>query len=229
MRLLLIFRTYTCLSQPFPGLNRMMNERGQTSAAKAGGGPPVTGDFKSLVAKFSAKDRHSVERQLVARENSPVFGLAERWQRVVETLLILAPGIVKMTGTHTMQFYIADGKYRKQVFAVYTTPEGEITVCIPDIIDDAVAAGFIEATPMGEAANDYRIVGSDETLKIDIVDGKTIDPQVFYKDMTGWNRRALCVILPPDSTRTQLRAVDDLCKLAAVAWAALIPDQPLMK
>jgi hypothetical protein len=37
--------------------------------------------------------------------------------------------------------------------------------------------------------------------------------------MTGWNRRALQITLAGDSSQAQLRAVDDLCKFAAVAWA----------
>jgi hypothetical protein len=60
---------------------------------------------------------------------------------------------------------------------------------------------------------------SEQTLTIDIVSGTTLDPQMFYKDMTGWNRRALCITLHGDSTPGQIRAVEELCKFAAVAWA----------
>jgi hypothetical protein len=200
-----------------------MIERGQISVAKGGGGSSEQMDFDVLVAKLSAKDRHCVDRQIAARENSAVFGLADRWRKLAATLLNLAPGMVKLSGLHTMQFYIADGKYRKQVFALHALPDGAIAVCIPDILEDAVKFGLL-ALPQGNSlkgteSNLYRIGKTDQSLTVDIVSGTTLDPQIFYKDMTGWNRRALCIILAGDSTQVQIRAVHELCKFAAVAWA----------
>jgi hypothetical protein len=196
-----------------------MIERGQVSLAKGGGGPSTELDFETLVSKLAAKDRHCVDRQLAARENSPVFGLAERWRKIATTLLNLAPSMVKLSGLHTMQFYVADGKYRKQVFALHALPDSAIAVCIPDILDDAIKCGLLVAKPKGDESNLYRIGKTESSLTIDIVSGTTLDPQIFYKDMTGWNRRALCITLAGDSSQAQIRAVDDLCKFAAVAWA----------
>ena len=200
-----------------------MIERGQISVAKGGGGSSEQTDFDALVAKLSAKDRHCVDRQIAARENSPIFGLADRWRKLAATLLNLAPGMVKLSGLHTMQFYIADGKYRKQVFALHALPDSAIAVCIPDILEDAVKFGLLALPagngPKGAPSNLYGIGKTDQTLTVDIVSGNTIDPQIFYKDMTGWNRRALCITLAGESTQAQIRAVGDLCKCAAVAWA----------
>jgi hypothetical protein len=175
--------------------------------------------FQSLVAKLSAKDRHCVERQIVARESSPVFGLADRWRRIAGTLLNLAPGMVKLGGLHTMQFYIADGKYRKQVFALHALADSAIVICTPDILDAATKAGLLGPKAKGDDSNLHPIGKTEQTLMIDIVSGSTIDPQVFYKDMTGWNRRALYITLAGDSTPGQIRAVEDLCKFAALSWA----------
>jgi hypothetical protein len=204
-----------------------MIERGQVSFAKSGGGSSEELDFKTLVSKLSAKDRHCVDRQIVARENSPVFGLADRWRRIASNMLNLAPGLVKLSGLHTMQFYIADGKYRKQVFALHALTDGTILVCIPDILEDVIQFGLLSrigegaapAAKKGEQSNLYRIGKSHEMLTVDVVSGTTLDPQIFYKDMTGWNRRALCITLFGDSTQVQIRTVEDLCKFAAVAWA----------
>ena len=204
-----------------------MIERGQVSLAKGGGGPSQELDFETLVSKLAAKDRHCVDRQLAARENSPIFGLADRWRKIATTLLNLAPSMVKLSGLHTMQFYVADGKYRKQVFALHALPDSAIAVCIPDILDDAIKCGFLAARPKGDESNLYRIGKTESFLTIDIVSGTTLDPQVFYKDMTGWNRRALQITLAGESSQAQLRAVDDLCKFAAVAWAGDGSPAPL--
>ena len=206
----------------------IMIERGQISLAKGGGGSSQEMDFKTLISKLSAKDRHCVDRQIGARESSPVFGLADRWRRIAGTLLNLAPGMVKLSGLHTMQFYIADGKYRKQVFALHALPESAIAVCIPDILEDATKLGLLACKEKGDDSNLYRIGKTDQTLTVDIVSGTTVDPQIFYKDMTGWNRRALCITLAADSTQIQIRAVEDLCKFAAVAWANSSPTPPLV-
>jgi hypothetical protein len=198
-------------------------ERGQSSSTKGGGGSSEEQNFETLVAKLSAKDRHCVDRQIAARESSPIFGLGDRWRHLATTLLNLAPSMVKLSGLHTMQFYIADGKYRKQVFALHALPDSAIAICVPDILADAMKFGLLRA-PRTPAENDddgnlYRIGKTEETLNVDIVSGTTLDPQIFYKDMTGWNRRALCITLLGESTPAQVRAVSDLCKFAAVSWA----------
>ena len=48
---------------------------------------------------------------------------------------------------------------------------------------------------------------------------KTPGPEFFYKDMTGWNRKAICVTLPAMASEAQVRAVENLCALAATEWA----------
>jgi hypothetical protein len=209
-----------------------MIETGQRSFTKGGGGSSQEMDFQTLVSRLSAKDRHCVDRQIVARENSPIFGLADRWRRIAGTLLHLAPGLVKLSGLHTMQFYIADGKYRKQVFALHALADSAIAICTPDILADAIKLGLLSAPKAGSGAdgedsNRYRIGKTDQTLMIDIVSGSTIDPQIFYKDMTGWNRRALYITLLGDSTQAQVKAVEDLCQFAAVAWANNDATPPL--
>ncbi len=204
----------------------MIKEVGQSSHARGGGGTSAAVDFDTAIAGLSFKDRGSIDRQLVARENAPVFGLAHRWRHLVAHLLGLAPGLIKLVGVHTMQFYVPDGKYRKQVFALHATPLGEMFVCTPDIVDDAIAAGLLQSPPFPDRPDDYGLPGSSQTLPIRFVDGKTLDPQMYYKDMTGWNRRALCIIVPTDATHMQMTAIDDLCRLAAVGWASQVNSTP---
>jgi hypothetical protein len=42
-----------------------------------------------------------------------------------------------------------------------------------------------------------------------------------YKDMTGWNRRAISITLPPSATEVQCQAAEQLCALAAADWAGV--------
>ena len=52
------------------------------------------------------------------------------------------------------------------------------------------------------------------------LDGKTLNPAPFYKDMLGWNRRALRITVGITATPDQLSAVETLCAMAARKWTA---------
>jgi len=56
-------------------------------------------------------------------------------------------------------------------------------------------------------------------LGIDSLDRTTTDPAVHFKDMIGWNRKALRITLPPAASAAQVKAVEKLCVIAAEQFA----------
>src|SRR5438067_1405859 len=155
---------------------------------------PRIADFSLFLEKLAAKDRAKVEKQVVACEAA---GTAELWKRLACTLMTLAPHQPKVNAQQSIQFYVADGRHRKQVFALEDSGNSTLTVYCHDVMDQAVKARLLQpATELGPDDNTYRIVGTGDTLFIDRIDGDVINPTEFFKHMVGWNRRALRIKLP---------------------------------
>ena len=174
--------------------------------------------YDDFCAKLSAKDRVNVERHVAACEAEPDPKHAKLWRRLVCSLMTLSPHAIKCNGQHSAQFYVPDGKYRMQVFAIEDKREGQITVYCSDVLDESIAAKVIARRRNKEDENAYPIVGTDETLMIEQLDGQTPSPAPFYKDMLGWNRRALRITLPIDATSRQAEAVEKICAISAQKW-----------
>src|SRR3954465_9485132 len=121
-------------------------------------------DLDTFLAKLSAKDKKTFERQVNTREQSAYPGLADRWKRLSCLLATLAPSFLKLSGTDAIQFFIADGKYRKQVFALHATPEGTIAVYVPDMLDDAIRAKLVAPNADAETENSFRLPEADQTI-----------------------------------------------------------------
>lgn len=180
---------------------------------------PVTFmNFTALLDSLSDKDRVSLERHHQAHESKLGPAPAERWRGIACVLRTLAPGPVKLAGSSAMQFFIPDGKYRKQVFALQVLAGGVFTIYAPDVLAEAMEAGLLSGHEPAENDNTYHLAQSDEVMAIDALDAKTPGPDAFYKDLTGWNRRAMRMTLPPGSTGMQFKAVSQLCALAASQW-----------
>ena len=65
--------------------------------------------------------------------------------------MTLAPFAAKLIGKQTLQLYIADGKYRMQVFALEDLQDGVFTIYCPDAVDEAMKLGLLrEARPEGD-------------------------------------------------------------------------------
>jgi hypothetical protein len=136
--------------------------------------------------------------------------------------MTLAPHAAKLVGKQTVQYYVADGKYRKQVFALEDLQDGNITVYCPDVLREAMDAGLLKR-PAAEAQSDatavYGIIGTQDALRIDALDRDSVNPAAHFKDMVGWNRTALRITLPPTASPQQLAAAELLCALAARSFA----------
>src|SRR5690242_2950672 len=99
--------------------------------------------FDDFLAKLPAKDRTSVQRRIAAAADAPPDGgLLELWRRLASALFTLAPHAAKMSNRQAVQYYIADGKYRMQVFALEDLEDGNLTIYCPDVLNSALDAGL---------------------------------------------------------------------------------------
>jgi hypothetical protein len=179
--------------------------------------------FEEFLAKLPPKDRVNAEKRVVALEATGAPGLAELWRRVAAALMTLAPHAAKLVGKQTVQYYVADGKYRMQVFALEDLQDGRLTVYCPDVLADAVEAGLLAPPTAAEpgGTGTYGIVGTPDALRIDALDRDSLNPAAHFKDMVGWNRRALRLMLPPTASAEQVAAAELVCAIAARRFSSL--------
>jgi hypothetical protein len=125
-------------------------------------------------------------------------------------MMSMAPHSAKANGQQSMQFYIQDGKYRMQIFALEDLRDGSVHVYAADAIEEATKGGLFAKAKAGDEPNELRLTGSTDTLNVERLDGKVSNPAPFYKDMLGWNRRAIHITLPNTASDAQ---ADAACKL----------------
>lgn len=176
-------------------------------------------DYPELLTRFGDKDRASVERQSAAYAEKAGPAAVERWQRLARVLMGLAGHMPKVSAKLTIQFYIPDGKYKMQVFGLQAEDDGTIAVYCPDVIKQATAAKILGKPRKIETQKLYPVGGSEEDLlPIDELDGDTPNPDLVYKHMTGWNRRAIRMTLSPRASKAMVKAVEQVCEIAARQW-----------
>jgi hypothetical protein len=177
-------------------------------------------DFEAFLAKLTPKDKLNAERRVQVLEAEPDPSRAPLWKRLVTTLMTLSPHAAKFVGKQTVQFYVADGKYRKQVYAMEDLQDGAFTIYCPDVLEEAVKAKLL--APAGDpGAHFFKVSATGEPLRIEPLDGSTANPAAHFKDMIGWNRKALRVTLPPGASAAQVEAAELLC---AVASTHFVPN-----
>jgi hypothetical protein len=132
----------------------------------------------------------------------------------------LAPLAVNTIGPQVIQYFVADGKYRMQVFALEDKKDGTIQLVLPDVLAAGIKAGVLAKPPAGHP-DDYPIKSAKgEALHVESLDStNTPDPQPAIKHMLGWNRKALRLTLPAIVNGPQLAAAEALCEVAAKGWA----------
>jgi hypothetical protein len=102
-----------------------------------------------------------------------------------------------------------------QVFALEDLQDGSLSVYCPDVLSQALSDGVIKPPAAGGDAEHFAVTGSPHPLMITSLDRSTIDPAPHYKDMVGWNRRALRITLPAAASAGQIEAAESLCAIAA--------------
>ncbi|MDB5292867.1 MAG: hypothetical protein JWL69_4108 [Phycisphaerales bacterium] len=179
-------------------------------------GAPVT--FEEFVARLPAKERGAVLRHEAACEEvDPAH--ADLWRRIVRKLASLAPHAVRAIGQHTLQFFIADGKYRRQVFALDDHRDSKLIVYSPDVLDAALQAGVVAPAPEPAEPRALAVPGSKTTLFVEQLDStNTPNPDASFKHMLGWNRKATRTTLLSSATPPQVEAAEAVWALAAKAW-----------
>ena len=200
--------------------------------------PPEDSTMEEFFKNVSAKDRTGVEKHLAVIDAEPDAAHGRIWRRVAKMLRRLAPLAVQTAGQHAIQFFVADGKYRMQAFALEDQRDGKILIYLPDVLEEAAKARVLRspgkaassaaaasASAAGAAgtapAPEYGIAGAAGTrLRIEALDAaNSPNPAPHYKHMLGWNRKALRITLLTTSTEAELDAAEKLCAIAAKRWA----------
>ena len=68
---------------------------------------------------------------------------------------------------------------------------------------------------------EYGLVHPSEV--IEPYDRDSLNPQPHFKDMTGWNRKAIGVVLPADASESLVHTAEQLMTLAAT-WPATVAE-----
>jgi hypothetical protein len=188
---------------------------------KVGKPIPVPIDYDGFLAKLTPKDRLNIERHIAAIEELSTKNHAKLWKKLATAMMSMAPHSAKANGQQSMQFYIQDGKYRMQIFALEDLRDGTIHVYAADAVDEALKAGLFSKGKPSDEPNDMRLPGSTDMLNVERLDGKVSNPAPFYKDMLGWNRRAVHIALPVMASDAQADAALKLLVMGAKKAGAI--------
>ena len=177
-------------------------------------------DYDAFLAKLGSKDRVNVERHVAFCEASDPRH-AQLWKRLACVLRTLADHSTQTLGHHAVQFFVADGKYRMQVFALEDLQDGKLSVFAPDELDGAVAAGALG--PRGQTVggiSQWPLKGAaGQSLAVESLTAtNTPNPAAYFKNMLGWNRKAVRLALPIHVSPAHVEAVEVICCLAAQRW-----------
>jgi hypothetical protein len=189
-------------------------------------------DLDAMLARAAAKDRMHVQRHLTNADAEPDPSHAALWRRLAAKLTNLAPLPVQTAGHAGVLFFVPDGKYRMQMFALEDQNDGRVAVYVPDVLQEAINKKILKPA---EENDEYPIVGSlRNTLHVELLDASnTPEPATHVKNMLGWNRKALRVTLPAVGAEgPRIDAAEALCMLAiklreaATAAKAAAPVAP---
>lgn len=166
-----------------------------------------------MLSRSSAKDRATLLKHLDFCRDEPDQHHAKTWRRLVSSLSTLAPLPVQVisldsAGQNAMLFFIPDGKYRMQMFALEDRRDGTLQLYLPDVLQQATKAKVITKKGAQYAAG--------EPLAIELLDASNCpDPGKHFKHMIGWNRKAVRITLSASNpSEPQLSAAEQICTLA---------------
>jgi hypothetical protein len=175
-------------------------------------------DFEKFLAALSARDRLNIERHIAVCDAEPTADHGKLYKRLAAMLASLAPQSVRTTGQRAIQFFMSDGKYRVQVFALEDLCDGNVVVYLTDALDQAVTEGIFRrrAKTDGDATLFEIADQPGAFLRIErLTSANTVEAPDYYRHMLGWNRKALKLSLPTNATAGQIRAAEALFVLAA--------------
>jgi len=192
-----------------------MSKSEQVAGAESG---PQEFTFEAFLAKLGTRDKLNVERVLATAEAANKRH-AELWKKLATSLFALSPHAVQTSGQQAVRFFLQDGKYRLQCFALEDQQDGKICVYITDILAAAVKKKLVVEDDEAETEGDIVVyhLPKNEDARIGIESlnaGNSGNAPEHYKHMLGWNRRALRLTIPHDATDAQMGVIVSLCALA---------------
>lgn len=175
-------------------------------------------DYETFLSRLAAKDRLNVERHVFACESEQSDEHVTVWKRLACSLSLLAPHAVKSAGQRALRYYVSDGKYRLQIFALEDLRNGTIVTYVLNALKEAIGAGVFRG-PLDPDGAPHHFEVCDEPrvrVKIEVLTsaGTSSAPE-YYKHMLGWNRSALKITLPISAGSAAIRALETLARLAA--------------
>jgi hypothetical protein len=191
----------------------------KTASAPAPSAPPVaaTTTFASVMEKAPGKDRANLQRHL----DGLTPDHAKTWKSVVALLGGLAPHALQAVGKESIRFFVADGRYKFQLYALEDTSDGQLRVYLPNVIDEAVKKKLL--APAG-VPGEFIAKGAARgaaTLRVEQLDAaNTVDAPAHFKYMIGLGRKALRVVFPAVGGAAHVELLGQLCAMAAKTHAA---------
>lgn len=201
-------------SKPSPG----KPSTGTTSAGGSSPGKPaelhVTGtpvSFEEFRAKLGAKDAANAAKRL----NMEPPEKAKLWQRLCATLMSLSGHSAKVNSQPSVQFFVADGKYKMQTFALQDDLPGELTIFCKDVLQPALDKKLLQKPKAGDAPHTYKLPGSAGTLHIEAltIDGPEHPPA--YKDLMSWGRKCMRVSVPINASDELIAGLEKILAISA--------------
>ncbi|MDB5292881.1 MAG: hypothetical protein JWL69_4122 [Phycisphaerales bacterium] len=185
--------------------------------AKAAG--RSAGPLEDFLSRCGMKDRVTIEKHLAIADAEPTPDHGRLWRRLAAALAGLAPEGSQVLGKLAVLFFIPDGKYRMQVFALEDASDGNIQVYLQDVLAEAIKKKVVAKT---KEPGTFTIVKTPkQTVHVEELDASnTPEPAPHVKNMLGWNRKALRVTVPTKGGAAQAAAAEALAGLAASKWAA---------
>jgi hypothetical protein len=175
--------------------------------------PVLDRGFDEVIARLAGTGRASVERHLVKCEKNAQHVLL--WKYLVGLLGRLTPTAMPTAGTLAIRFFIPDGKFKLQLFALEDLQNNELSLYCKDVRAAAISESVLDRPKPG--SNIYRILhgAAGEWLSIETLTAAgTVSAPEYYKHMLGWNRTAIRITLPVPPTDAQIWAFEQICRLA---------------
>jgi hypothetical protein len=177
--------------------------------------------FDAFLSKLGPKDKTNIERHLAACETESTPEHVKLWKRLAGSLYALAGHAVQTSGQRAVRFYVQDGKYRFQAFALEDARDHTLVVYATDVLDRALKSGLLTGPVETDGTSQIYSIGGDRTakLRVEQIESATNDAPEYYRHMLGWNRKAMKITLSISASPAQIRAAEALCALAAPAGA----------
>src|SRR3954447_25078566 len=127
-------------------------------------------DYDGLLLRLGARDRAAVEKHIAVCEAEPTREHATLWKRIACLLCNLAPKALQTAGQRAVQYFAADGKYRRQVFAMEDLRDGVLAVYMVDVLKEAQRAGILRGPIDGKGGESkvYRDAADDAGVALSV-------------------------------------------------------------